>query len=520
MAQEITVVYGTLTMGGSTARILDGFHYADKGADEAEVEWSFVTTAASDAAFATEVVAIEAALRVPRAALLITANASTILTLSHTANTGFESRPVVVKEGTPGADSIRSRRYTVRVAFQLPADGTGGLRMGATFNIELAPSTRKRLTITGTYTALPDTGAGAKEAKTVYDENIGALVTAALAVAGLTTNNSELLTERYEPGTANKTIDFERVYQEILTEDVGAASPSLNVDNLVDQKIRVSRLRQAPGDTVLVEELGSVSRGTTQGGNQSGGGGPSNGGSTVTATQGASTGQSSATVDRLRHILVEYEAWTKSGDALALWDDTIYPYLKDVAQGFNGGRPVAVIRAEPKVGTSERQLLATMELLGEGEARIAELTVSTSIADESFGNVLIPVWNGNPYAYYKHPGPAVKVYLVRAEKLIIGSAGPDDLAINLGGGVGNLEAVPLSSMPERTQVRFGTPDAFIDGERVRLEGRAQLVQLVAAAGGGGGGTGPPVNPGTPTPGHTQGGLQVPTGTGPGGYVPS
>jgi hypothetical protein len=502
MAQEITITYGGLTFGGSTARILDGYHYSDKGADEAEVEFSFVTTAASDSAFATEIDTIEDALRVPRGALVVTANSQTLLSLSHSANTGFESRPVVVKEGTPGADSIRSRRYTVRIAFQLPADGTSGLRMGATIAVEIEPNTRRRMTLTGTFTALPDTGSGVQSATAVYDANLAGLVTAGLSIAGMTAAASEKVSERFEPGSANKTVDFEVVYRQLLTEDIGASGGSLDVDNIVEQKIRISRMRHAPGDTVLMEVLGEVSGGLggqsagPQGGGQAGGPG-----ATVFATQGANPGSASSSVDRMRHITVEYEAWVKpaAGSALDLWQDSVRDYLLDLARAFNDGRPVAIIRDEPRVGTTDRQLLGTLEVLGEGEARIAEQTISTSIMDESFGNVLIPVWNGNQYAYYKHPGPAVKVYKVMVEKFVIGTASPEDLAAPLGGGVGNLVAVPMSNAPERQQVRFGTPDAFIDGERVRLEGRAQLVQLVTASGGGpAAGGGQPINPSTPT----------------------
>ncbi|HBY62153.1 MAG TPA: hypothetical protein DEH78_20225, partial [Solibacterales bacterium] len=157
ITRDLVIVYGSTTVGGSTARQIDGYHIVGpKGYASAAVEFSFITTAASQSALATECNTLEAAFRQPRQNLTITLGGNTILSLSHSGNTGFDASPSIIKAGDP-ADTGLSRHYTVRIDFGMPADNVStSFRRDSSVTVEYSAARRRRVTISGTYTANTD----------------------------------------------------------------------------------------------------------------------------------------------------------------------------------------------------------------------------------------------------------------------------------------------------------------------------------------------------------------------------
>ncbi|SVD47829.1 uncharacterized protein METZ01_LOCUS400683, partial [marine metagenome] len=60
VTRELALTYGAVSVGGATDRLIDGYIRIDKSYATASVSFDLVITAASDAAFASEISTIEA----------------------------------------------------------------------------------------------------------------------------------------------------------------------------------------------------------------------------------------------------------------------------------------------------------------------------------------------------------------------------------------------------------------------------------------------------------------------------
>ena len=90
----------------------------------------------------------------PRATLQVILGSTTMWDYNATNNTGFNARPNISKPGSKH-DTGRSRRYTISVEVDLPADlaGQNG-RVMSSVNLTETDCRRLRLIVSGSYTAL------------------------------------------------------------------------------------------------------------------------------------------------------------------------------------------------------------------------------------------------------------------------------------------------------------------------------------------------------------------------------
>lgn len=369
VTRELSITYGSTTVGGTTDRYLDGYTHVTRGYETASVEFSFIVTQATEALFAAECLAIEAAFRTPYLALTVTQGSSTLLSLSHSGSTGFDAQPEIVK-AEDIADTGRTRRYTVRITFGCPADGSGmDGRRESRVDVSYSPSRRRTVTMTGTWTAIGGTTAHEK-----YEAKVD---TWADAVLTALTGTYDLAEESFEFSTNDKTADFRRVYEEIIRSQGGA---SVDDTAIVRQSLVISRRQSAPGD------------------------------------------YDQPPVNRVIVMDVRYSAHidkTVTTDLPGKWASIRGWVVEQVRTVLSGGA-LAVIAEAPEYDGDENRISATMTCEGVGSGDVLESTLSVEDSDD-LGQIFTPVWSGDPFACYLFQGPRVLLRTIHWTLLCYGT---------------------------------------------------------------------------------------------------
>src|SRR3990167_1181801 len=143
VTRELSVIYGTITLGGTTDRIIDGPWSYDPRYPTASFECEFQTFAATEAAFATETAALEVGLRTPRQRLRVGLGAATPIDLNPATSSGFNARTSLTRMASDD-HTARSARYKFRVEADLPADLAGQAgRFDEAVTVAYAPGVRR-----------------------------------------------------------------------------------------------------------------------------------------------------------------------------------------------------------------------------------------------------------------------------------------------------------------------------------------------------------------------------------------
>jgi hypothetical protein len=370
--QQYAIDFGGYTLGGATGRPIEAFAQHRIGAAVSSVDFTFVVSHPDKATFVGLCEAAEAAFRKPRQSLLVTNGGLTILTLSHTGNTGFDSDPHIVKQGQFG-DSANSRFYTVEITFGMPADnlGTGG-RRNSDVALTYDEARMAVLTISGTYTATPGSSASDN-----YDAGIGPYCTARLAEYGITYAN--LKPETVVRNETDKVLQFTRVYHQIIYSEAGAA---LDDPEIQTQALVISRIDEAPGDSP--EE--SVTR-------------------LATAV---------CTYDAVLNALL-------TTDVRGKWEE-IKDWVGAQASSILDGA-FAVVKREVKFFPDTNRLSAVLTLEGSTTGSVIAMKVTTT--DKVLDNPnLKPVLNGDRWARMYYPGfPDLTRTRVETKSVVIGGDG-------------------------------------------------------------------------------------------------
>jgi hypothetical protein len=439
ITRELSVTYAGVTLGGSSARQIEGYTIVGpKEYERAAVEISFVTAGhASESAFVTECQTLEAAFRTPRGDFVLTLGSTTLLSLKHTDNTGFDCEPSIIKAGDP-ADTGRSRHYTVRFEFGLPADNVGtSFRRDSTVTVEYAPSRKRTVTIQGTYTA--NSSDGTTTAYAQYNAQIATYAAVVLAVVDASATwelVSEPQTTRNE---TNKVCTFVVVYKEILFNQ---SASGLDDSDIIDPSVIITANASAPGDSMAggVNIGASGARGVSAGG---AGIGPSNSTSPTVFETNLGGGPVGQTVTQQRPILTTLvfscffnrSTITSLASMKAKWANNLRGYLINVAGQVTTGALV-LLDEKPSFDPHERKMSATMEFITY-TSNVFEVTIT--LTDHMTYNLIEkPVWSGDPYERYEYQGPPIKQRIVTEEyKKKVDSADPYSEIQKLQGNVGD-----------------------------------------------------------------------------------
>lgn len=433
--RTLEVDYGGFVVKATNDRFIDDLVSFGEDQETGFFEFSFVIRK-TEAAFITEANAVETAFRTPRKRLQVKFASGNFLDFNpaNGVNTGFNHAPRITKQQDL-ADSNRSRRYFVRIEFDLPADvhATSG-RRDSRVDVSFSPATKRQLTIAGSYTALTSTGS----ARAQYLSAISAYET---SITGALGGKWEIVEESQEADDTDKILTFRRVFDEILSDQSSAGTP--DDPEIFKHDISFSKLRPAPGDT--------------------------------------------PEASRLQEIRVRYSAFVKKGvDPFTKFTSSLKEFLVDEAISLFGLSAVALIAETPDVSTADQRLTVTMTILSPtGESSRLEFRRTTEI-NEDIGTVLAAAWTAadfNNLSYHTFQGPRrIICTITKTERLLAGAVAaappaaagkiiPGGQVIQLAEADAAADECPavlnavwasISVRISETPIRLGTPSRFID----------------------------------------------------------
>lgn len=397
MARELAILYGNLMIGGSSVDyLLDGWTRHSVAAPEAHssIEFDCVVVAQSAATLSALCGAIERQFRTPRLPLSVTQSGVKLIEASHaSAVGGINTQPEIRKVGDVG-DSGRSRRYSIRISYETPADTvpTPGLRESSV-NVEYDAARIRSVRISGAFTGVPST----PSARTRYNAAIAAHAAAVLSGLGITA--SELVGEPVsESDYDDKVLRFERRYTELIFGQ-GQDSPGDDPD-IVAQSLTVARREWS-------EEHSPVS-------------------AVAAASVGVAGGLSGAGQDAspLAVFDLQYEATISRGtDPYAKYQSIRAWLVGQFSAVFSQGA-FALMSERPAVDRAANVLSVSMS--AEGSVRGGSLVRRHSSRESrvSTGVVFRGAWTGDPLSHYTYRGfeTHLTVSTVSARYLLTGTA--------------------------------------------------------------------------------------------------
>ena len=450
-SRDLVIVYGAYTINTANVRDIDGHLILDRSHDAGAVEFSFVVYGTTDALFKAEIAAAEVAFRKPYQDLTITQGSETFLDAKQSTGTAHDCQPSILKREDK-ADTGRSRRYTVRIEYGLPAstgaEPVSGLR-DVSVDVSLNPAGVATVTFSGTFTAV-----GTDSARTVYSAQIGGYVTTIMS--SLSISNYELSgVPSSRQDTNNKTLEFTRTYDELIFSQAGS---SLNDSSIVKQRLNITRNRSAPGDYPEAERLALLS--------------------------------------------LSYDAWIAKSVSTNLRSKftSIRAWLITQIQNTLDGGEFAVTSETPNYHYDENRISVSMEVQGQaGSQSVIEQRVTVE-DDDSAGWEVVPAHTGDPLSAYWFQGPRIVVRTVTHILRKIGSFTEQDAASFAGAevstakgrdpaGGGGGEWLIMRSRPNASQLRMGIDSDTMDITEMSVTTQMRYVKKIAPgtpSGGGGG----------------------------------
>ncbi len=363
--RELSIIYGVVIAGGVNRQVrLNGRYKLSRGADDGSVTFEILVVNQTQAGFVDLCQLVEANYRKPYQSLSINLGGAPITTGSQGLSSYLDPKPEIEKVGEIG-DTGRSRRYLVTIRFGMPADNvtTKGFR-DLDIDVATEESGRRTMRISGLVTAL-----GSQDARKVYEGKIDGIATTAASAVSI--SDFEIIGEPSAESSRNaKTLEFERVYREIIFTQGGGSS--LDNPNIVEQQISLTKSFDAPGDS----------------------NGPLYGGS------GAST--TAKLVNRLSRIRLEYSADTKGKTPEEIYDqirDWLIRQVKDQTDGT-----MALVLEQPQFGPlDDNRLSVTMEALAVVEGSTIFERSITGITTGDNLDEIIYAHDGTRHGAYVYP---------------------------------------------------------------------------------------------------------------------
>ena len=448
VTRELKITYGSYVVGGSTDKLIDGYVNVTKDFVAASIEFSFVITAATESAFKTAIDAAELAFRTPFQNLTVEQGAVTLLDLSHSTDTGFNSNPSILKQ-EDDLNTGRSRKYVVRIDFGMPADTTTapseGIRDSST-NVIYTAARKRQVSISGVATAVGGTDSRAK-----YEAIIDAFCASILTGLGGTYELGD------EPTTENdygdKVLEFTRNYDEIIYSEAGVASDP----EIVRMSFGVNRKRISPGD---FPGSGAV---------------------------------------RLISVEARFSCWidkTVTQDLEAKWENTIKEWVYGQMADIYSAGTLAVTDSTVSYDFTENSINGVVA----GSIATGSSVISLSRTEDKTlqtGVTLVPAWNGDPLTKYAYQGPVIANRTVTIQKRILGTtttgvagggagAGSNPLANQMGTGIQfNFPISGLGGGGSFQSVQAGNPLAnLFGGSTIQFQLPGGNVPTVGGGGGG------------------------------------
>jgi hypothetical protein len=360
VTRDLSIAYGGVTIGAaSQVYIPDGYFSLTRDYPTGRLEFDVVCRGATHAALQTSVDALVVAFRKIRQDTTVTINSQTVISWSHSSNTGMNSRASLVKAGGQ-ADTALARSYHCVIEVDLPADlsGVSG-RQSSSVRVSAGPNSIRTTTITATYTALSSNSATAQMLA-----NINTYAGAVKTAVGITA--WERTSRDYTYDDQNKTVTVSDEYLEIK---VNQSSAGLDHAAIKQPSLTISRRTFGPGDFRAV---------------------PDN-------------------VRRLAEVTASFSCQVDVDETLdldSLWRDTVKPYMVDqTLAAFDGNANASLDSQSPLQEQYGNTLGAELvfSVVDAGSLVRQEWRYSISVAT---GRGLRAVWDGDPLAKEEFQGPA------------------------------------------------------------------------------------------------------------------
>lgn len=422
VTNTLKLTWGSFVVGGTTERLLVGIHRLSRTFDAWELTCDVLVRGTSDSTFAANCAEMESEFSKRRLSILFEVGSSTVHTFnpSGSVNTGLNSYARIDKAGTPGADTVRSRLYTITVGCELPATDTSG-RRDATITVEYDPAERRMVTINGTWTAVTTSNATAQ-----YAAQIEAYCTSTLG-ALLPSATFERVAQQTRRDDQDKVLTFSRTYSEVIrNQSVG----TLDNASIKAPTLAFARSIDQPGD--------------------SGGGG----------------------VKRLETITAQFSCWldkTASLDVQALYTDTVRPFIVSEFESAFSPSQYAILSESPTHIPFTNQLTVTVAFAAAIDPTDVIESVVTNRIVEASEVRLTGAWVGKLFAKYVDHGIGTRRrFGIRAVRVLgsikpiqrVGGEGGTVFGVNFVNPNGGLAAGTLEAggpVPEGGIVGGGRP---------------------------------------------------------------
>jgi hypothetical protein len=294
--------------------------------------------------------------------LALATNASGIaVQVTNSGTLAFNTGCSIAKRGAQD-DTALSRRYVVEISFDLAYSESGkNGRHSSSVTITETDSRRRRLALSGTYTALGSNSAYEQYLASI-DTYAGALQTALGGTWEGPFDVKEVPDDNYAPGGSNsnrlgKILNYARTYEELIYNQ---SKGTLDDVRLRRQVLKVKKATDAPGDY----------------------------------------GPGGQLVLRLQRGTLIYAAAvnkTQTQDLKAIYDGVVKPFLIDEAAKAFGTSNMALVFHEPELDRAENRIACSMTILAASTSGLLESSVVTRDEDDD-GKTLVAVWDGDPYS--------------------------------------------------------------------------------------------------------------------------
>ncbi len=377
-SQEFSIVYGSLTVGGSnypTYKLQGPFTYTE-AYPEGSLSQLVVVTGATEAAFVANCQALVAAYRIPYQRLQIVQGSTTMRDWNPSTDSGFNAAPSCEKVADDSATG-RSRTYRISVRFGLPADLSGrGGRQSSTTSVAYDASDKRTVTISGRYTSIG--GAGARATYTTGSPTFFSGVKTALGITAWEQVGAPIVAT----DDTDKLCDFNVVFREIYYDQSDAGLDHANI----------------VGHSVVFKQ------------------------------QASGAGGSASYVQPLEVWDCAYSCNVKGEpDVEGLWTDTIRPYLMSEFLRISGISSYGITMASPAhvyAGPSGPMIVGALQFTGQGRGAGGVFEYSESDGfDEEGGLIFTKPWDGDLHSNYVDQGQATILRVIQRMTKSVGTFG-------------------------------------------------------------------------------------------------
>lgn len=454
VTRELSVVYGSTTVGGAAEVHLDGPVRIRRNYETTTVDFvAVIDDSASAAAHGTAVRALEQAFRTPRQRLRVLLGGVELLDLDPSDGSGYNASASIsdLERGWSG----RSRFYAVTITAQTPADlsGLNGLRDA---QVELVVDRQgvKTVTLAGRYTDVGGTGARA-----AHDADVATWAGAQLtAIDGSAT--WELIDRPAEvTDEDDRNCEFRRTYVDRKAVQEGyqespaglkvAVISGFHIDAGSGAWAAYSSGISAAVSAALARIDATVTNWELVGADAQNEAGDRfvtwsrvyrelNANQSVGTRDDATLKNATLLIERVRAFpgdslasvarpvlcQVNYVAWVDkavSTDLKSTWESKVLPHIANEVRLATGASQIALLEGRPVFAKEENRITANMAWVCLTGGNL--LSYRMRVRDQRNGPTYYPTWDGSPWSADRVPAKQVHRRIVTVSKRTV-ATGP------------------------------------------------------------------------------------------------